>query len=47
MLIDQIKGSGVNLVAIICDNNRVSQAFNHVFRLGYQRTMYLLIWFTS
>ena len=27
MLIGQIKDSGGNLVAIICDNNRVNQAF--------------------
>ena len=27
MLIDQIKDSGGNLVAIICDNNRVNHAF--------------------
>ena len=41
MLIDQIKDSESNLVAIICDNNRMNQAFSkdfHVFHLREQRT---------
>ena len=49
MLIDQIKDSGGNLVAIICNNNRVNQAFSkdfHGFHFGKQRTMYFCFLFS-